>query len=157
MAECIVSFMKKHISEVDVQDLMFLIATFLIDRRDKKKMHDSIIDVLCVSRKWMRGFDHLYKKIRPVSISCHLSFNAPELMKSKYDDWDVDDKTIKPDSKQHSIMVRNLYLKKRSQIPHGEGFKVCNPYLKKKNCPVMLGKQDYDEMVQMCFSCNPVE
>ena len=73
---------------MDIQDLMFLIATFVVDRREPKQLHDSSVDILTVSCNWMRGFDHLYKKIQPISISCRPTFHAPELLKSKYDDWE---------------------------------------------------------------------
>ena len=91
-------------------------------------------DILIVSRNWMRGFDHLYKKIRPISISCHPTFHAPELLKSKYYDWE-DHQHINKKSSQSDTMKQRI---------------VRNPYLKKKSS-ILLGKQEYEEMIQMCF------
>jgi hypothetical protein len=51
---CMVDFLKRHITEVDIKDLMFLVATFVVDRRDLKQLHDSSVDILRVSRNWMR-------------------------------------------------------------------------------------------------------
>lgn len=57
----------------------------------------------------MSGYDHYYKQIRLIWISCLSTFNEPQLIKSKYDDREdnhrINKNYSRPEKKKADILT----------------------------------------------------